>query len=139
MLPALKRAYALSTKPELANLKKNGIPKHRYSSKLGQVRAHLEAAGDKQLAALVDETAERQANLEVRFPLVFESVDSAVDKRNAKRKDLNADPDFQARNRAVVDAGKAIKDYEQKAAPDLIQLAADAKRYSDSHKSSEAK
>ena len=81
----------------------------------------------------------RQANLEVRFPLVFESVDSAVDKRNAKRKDLNADPDFQARNRAVVDAGKAIKDYEQKAAPDLIQLAADAKRYSDSHKSSEAK
>ena len=49
VLPALKRAYALSAKPELANLKKNGIPKHRYSSKLGQVRAHLEAAGDKQL------------------------------------------------------------------------------------------
>ena len=48
-LPALKRAYALSAKPELANLKEDGIPKHRYSSKLGQVRAHLEAAGDKQL------------------------------------------------------------------------------------------
>jgi hypothetical protein len=132
-------AYVLSTRPELARLKDDGVPKQRFTSELGQVRAQLEAAGDKQLAALVDETAERQANLEVRFPLVFESVDSAVDKRNAKRKDLNADPDFQARNRAVVDAGKAIKDYEQKAAPDLIQLAADAKRYSDSHKSSEAK
>ncbi len=132
-------AYVLSTKPELSTLKEAGIPKHRFPSELGQVRAQLEAAGDKHLAALVARTAERQANLETRFPEAFENVDAAVKERNAKRKDLNANPDFQACNKAVVDAGKAIKDYEQQAAPDLIQLAADAKAYSDSHKSSEAK
>jgi len=131
--------YVLSTKPKLSNLKETGIPKHRFPSELGQVRAQLEAAGDKQLATLVAKTAVRQANLETRFPEAFETVDAAVEKRNAKRKDLNLDPDFQARNKAVVDAGKAIKDYEQQSAPDLSQLAADAKEYSDSLKSSVAK
>jgi hypothetical protein len=131
--------YVLSTKPELAKLKANGIAKQRYASELGQVRARLEAAGDKQLAALVAETARRQAAIESRFPGAFESVDAAVEKRQAKRKSLNDDPEFQARNRAVVDASKAIKDYEQKAAPNLAQLAADAKAYVDSLKSSKAR
>jgi hypothetical protein len=128
-------AYVLSTKPELANLKEKGIPRQRFVSELGQVRAQLEAAGDKQLAALVAETARRQATVEARFPQAFESVDAAIEKRQATRKALNDDPKFQARNRAVVDAGKAIKNYEQKAAPNLAQLAADAKAYIDSLKS----
>jgi hypothetical protein len=131
--------YVLSTKPELASLKEDGIPKHRYPSELGQVRAQLEAAVDKQLAALVAETSRLQADLEARFPEAFESVDAAVKKRNAIRKSLNDDPEFQARNRAVVDAGKAIKDYEQKAAPNLAQLEAASKAYIDSLKSSGAR
>ena len=88
---------------------------------------------------LVAETAERQANLETRFPEAFETVDAAVEKRNTKRKALNVNPDFQARNRAVVDAGKAIKTYERQAAPKLTQLAAEAKSHTDSLKSSGAK
>lgn len=131
--------YVLSTKRELARFKENGVNRNRFPSELGQVRAQLEAAGDKQLATLVTRTAELQANLETRFPEAFEKIDAAVEKRNAKRKDLNLDPDFRARNRAIVDAGKAIKDYEQQSAPDLTQLAADAKEYSDSLKSSVAK
>jgi len=131
--------YVLSTKPELAKLKEDGIAKQRYASELGQVRAKLEAAGDKQLAARVVETARRQAALESRFPEAFESIDAAVEKRQAKRKSLNDDPEFQARNRAVVDAGKDIKDYEQKAAPNLAQLAVDAKAYVDSLKSCKAR
>ena len=77
----------------------------------------------------------RSAAVEARFPQAFESVDAAIEKRQATRKALNDDPKFQARNRAVVDAGKAIKNYEQKAAPNLAQLAADAKAYIDSLKS----
>ena len=99
---------------------------------LGLVRAQLEAASEKRLAALVAETARRQAALEARFPEAFETVDAAVEKRQATRKSLNDDPEFQARNRAVVDAGKAVKDYEGKAAPNLARLAADAKAHIDS-------
>ncbi|MBL6705016.1 MAG: hypothetical protein ISQ06_02815, partial [Planctomycetaceae bacterium] len=132
-------AYVLSTKPELARLKEDGIAKQRFLSELGQVRAGLEAASDQQLAALVAETAKRQAALEARFPEAFRSVDAAVEQRNAKRKTLNDDPEFQARNRAVVDAGKAVKDYEQKADPNLAKLAADAKTYTDSLKESAKK
>ena len=128
-------AYVLSTKPKLARLKEGRTAKQRYSSELGQIRAQLEAAGDQQLAALVAETARRQAALEGRFPEAFESVDAAVEKRQAIRKALNNDPKFQARNRVVVDAGRAVKDYEQKAAPKLAKLAADAKTYIDSLKS----
>ena len=131
--------YVLSTKPELARLKEDGIPKHRFPSELGQARTRLEAAGDQQLAALVAETARRQAALEARFPQAFESVDAAVDKRQAARKLLNDDPQFQARNRAVVEAGKAIKSYQHQADPNLAQLAADAKTYIDSLKSSDAR
>ena len=131
--------YVVSTKPELARLKEDGIPKHRFPSELGQVRARLEAAGDKQLAALVAETARRQAALEARFPQAFRRVDASVEQRNAKRKTLNDDPEFQARNRAVVEAGKAIKSYEQTADPKLAKLAADAKSYLDSLKSSDAR
>lgn len=131
--------YVLSTKPELSNLKEPGIPNHRFPSELGQVRAKLEAAGDKQLAALVAATAERQANLETRFPEAFKTVDAAVEKRSAKRKSLNDDPDFQARNKAVVDAGKGIKEYEEEADPNLAKLAAQAKAYTETLKSSDAK
>ncbi len=132
-------AYVLSTRPELARLKEDGVAKQRYVSELGQVRAQLEAAGDKQLAALVENTARRQAALEARFPEAFESVDAAVEKRNTNRKSLNNDPSFQARNRAVVNAGKAVKDYEQKADPNLARLAADAKAYTDALKASGVK
>ena len=132
-------AYVLSTTPELARLKENGTAKQRFASETGQVRAALEAASDQQLAALVTETAKRQAALEARFPEAFRSVNAAVQERNTKRKALNDDLEFRARNRAVVDAGKSVKDYEQKADPSLAQLAADAKAYADSLKSSEAK
>ncbi|MEO2009002.1 MAG: hypothetical protein ABGX22_10020, partial [Pirellulaceae bacterium] len=110
-----EEAYVLSTKPELARLKEDGTAKQRYASELGQVRAGLQVGGDQQLADLVAETAKRQAALEARFPKAFKSVDAAIEERNAKRKSLNDDPEFQARNRAVVNAGKAVKDYEQKA------------------------
>ncbi|WP_146526945.1 hypothetical protein [Novipirellula artificiosorum] len=130
--------YILSQKPELARLKEDGVNRNRFPSELGLVRAKLEAAGDKQLATLIAETARLQAALEARFPEAFESVDAAVEKRNAKRKSLNSDPEFQARNRAVVDAGKAIKDYEHQAPPNLDQLEAASKVYIDSLKSSDA-
>jgi hypothetical protein len=132
-------AYVLSTKPELASLKEDGIAKHRFPSETGQVRAQLEAAGEKQLAALVAEPSRRQADLEARFPEAFVSVDAAVEKRQATRKALNDDPKFQTRNRAVVDAGRAITDYEHKAAPNFAQLAAKSKAYLDSLKSSNAR
>ena len=125
-------AYVLSTQPELAALKEEGIARQRYASELGQVRTKLEAAGDKQLAALVAETSRLQAALEARFPDAFQSVDAAVEKRQAKRKALNDDPKFQARNRATADASKAIKEYEQQADPNLAKLAAEAKAYTDS-------
>lgn len=120
--------YVLSTKPELARLKETGIPKQRYISELGQVRVLLEAAGDKQLAALVAETAKRQMDLEARFPTAFESVDAAVEQRQANRKALNDDSKFQARNSAVVAAHKAIKEYELKADPNIAKLAEAAKQ-----------
>ena len=107
--------HVLSVQPELARFKEDGVPKHRFPSELGQVRARLEAAGDKQLAALVDETARRQAALEARFPEAFESVEAAVESRQAIRKSLNNDPEFQARNKAVVAAGQSVKDYEKNA------------------------
>jgi hypothetical protein len=132
-------AYVLSTKPELARLKEDGTAKQRFASELGQVRERLETANDQQLADLVAETAKRQAALEARFPEAFRSVDAAVEQRRRKRKALNDDPEFQARNKAVVDAGKAVKEYELKADPNLVQLAADAKAYVDSLKSSDAK
>ena len=128
--------YVLSTKPALARLQEDGIPRQRFASELGQVRARLEAAGDKQLAALVAETARRQAALEARFPEAFVSVDTAVERRQAVRTMLNDNPEFQVRNRVVVDALQAIKGYEHQAAPDLARLAAAARTYSESLKSS---
>lgn len=119
--------YTLSTEPELAKLKEDGIARQRYVSELGQVRARLEATGDRQLAALVAETARRQAELEARFPAGFESVDTAVSKRKAIRNALNDDAEFQTRNRSVVDAGRAVKDYELQAEPGLAKLAARSK------------
>jgi hypothetical protein len=88
-----------------------------------------------QLAALVAETSRLQAVLEARFLEAFENVDTAVDKRQAKRKSLDDDLAFQARNRIVVDAGNAIKDYEHRAALNLAQLETESKAYVDSLKS----
>ena len=88
------------------------------------------------MAVLVAETTERQVKLETRYPHVFESVDAAVEKRNTKRKDLNDNPDFQARNISVVAAGKAVKAYEEQASPNLTKLDAEAKAYSDALKTS---
>ena len=131
--------YVLSTKPELARLKENGVNRNRFPSELGQVRAQLETAGDKQLAALAAETTRRQAELESRYPKAFQCVDTAVEKRKAKRKSLNNDPEFQARNKAVADALQAIKNYEHKTAPSLAELEDLSKAYLDSRKSSNAK
>ncbi len=130
--------YVLSTKPELARLKEDGVNRNRFPSELGQVRAQLEAAGDRQLAALIAKTARRQAELEARYPEAFQSVDAAVKNRYAIRKSLNKDPEFQTRNRAVVDALQAIKDYEHKAATNLAELEAAFKAYVDSLKSPSA-
>ena len=117
--------YVLSTKPEIREL-----PKHRYASELGQIRAKLEAAGDQQLAAMVAETAKRQAALEAHFPDAFMSVDAAVIERNAARKALNDDSKFKARNKTVNDAGKAIKEYEHEADPSLSALQTASNAYS---------
>ena len=131
--------YVVSTRPELISLKDDGIARQRFTSELGQVRALLEAAGDEQLAALVAETARQQAALEARFPEAFESIEAAVARRQATRKALNEDPEFQTRNRAVVDATQAVKEYEEQAAPDLVQLAADARAYTRSLESIDAR
>ena len=88
---------------------------------------------------MIAETARRQAELEARYPGAFESVDAAVAERNAVRKSLNNDPEFQARNKAVVDALRAMKDYEHKAAPNLAELEAASKASIDSLKSADAK
>ena len=126
--------YVLSTKPQLAELKQNGIPKQRYTSELGQLRAELETAGDAKLATLVAETAKLQAVLKDQFPSAFQTIDRAVEKRQLARKALNDDPEFQARNKIVVAAGKAIKEYERNAHPGLAKLAAEAKAYVDARK-----
>ena len=126
--------YVLSTKPELARLKQDGVNRNRYPSELGLVRAQLEVAGDKQLVVLVAETARRQTELEARYPEAFQSVDAAVEKRNAIRKSLNDDPTFQARNKVVVESSKAIKQYEYKADPNLAKLEAASKAYLDTLK-----
>ena len=77
-------------------------------------------------------TAKRQKALRSRFPAAFQDVESLVAKRNATRKSLNHDTVFQARNRILIDAQRAIKDYERKVAPALVQLESDSKTYLDS-------
>ena len=66
-------------------------------------------------------------------------VESAAGSQIRFARVLNQDSEFQVRNRAVVDAGKAIKEYEHKAAPQLGQLEAAAKKYLESLKPSKAK
>lgn len=131
--------YVLSTKPELEKLNRKGLPKQRFNSELAQVRAQLESNSDKKLAALVAETARLQAALENRFPEAFESVDAAVEKRNAVRKSLNSDSQFQSQNRLVVDANNALKEYVLKAAPELAELSARAAAYQKDLKPSKSK
>ena len=60
------------------------------------------------------ETNRLQKAIEEAYPQVFESVDVAVEKRNTARQSLNDDPAFQALNKKVVEAGRAVKEYEQK-------------------------
>jgi hypothetical protein len=127
-------AYVLSTYPALARLKEDGIPKQRFVSELGQARAELEAAGDEQLAALVVRTADLQNALHDSYPGAFQDINELVAKREVVRKSLNSDPVFQEQNRVVVDAGKAVKQYELKAAPRLLKLAEAAKAYAGSSK-----
>jgi hypothetical protein len=124
-------AYLILQYPSLVQLKEDGIPKQRYASELGQARAKLEAAGDEKLAALVLQTAAYQRALEKRFPEAFQDIDLLIEKRKEARKSLNHDPAFQAQNKAVVEAGKAVKQYEQNAAPMLVELAAKAKAAAD--------
>ncbi len=63
-------AYVISTKPSLVEFKADGVSRQQFNSELGLVRARLEAAGDKQLAALVANTASLQRSLEKRFTMV---------------------------------------------------------------------
>lgn len=66
-------------------------------------------------------------------------MDAAVVERDAIRKSLNNDSEFQPRNKAVVDALRAMKDYEHKAAPKVAELEAASKAYIDTLKSSNSK
>ena len=60
------------------------------------------------------ETNRLQKAIEVAYPQAFESVDAAVEKRNTTRQALNDNPGFQVLNKKVVEAGRAVKEYEQK-------------------------
>jgi len=53
--------------------------------------------------------------IEDSYPEAFKSVDEAVEERKAVRQSLNDDPAFQALNKKVIDAGRAVKEYEQRA------------------------
>ena len=61
------------------------------------------------------ETKRLQKAIELSYPEAFKSIDKAIEKRTAVRQSLNDDPAFQSLNKKVVEAGKAVKEYEQKA------------------------
>jgi hypothetical protein len=63
----------------------------------------------------VAETKRLQKAIELSYPEAFKSIDEAIEKRTAVRQSLNDDPAFQSLNKQVVEAGKAVKEYEQKA------------------------
>ena len=75
----------------------------------------LENNSDSQLGAFVAETKRLQKAIEHSYPEAFKSIDEAIEKRKAVRQSLNDDPTFQALNKQVVEAGKAVKEYEQRA------------------------
>ncbi len=116
--------YVVSRFPKLKEL-----PKHRFQSELALSRAKLEKASDKELASLVAESERRQVQLEAKFPDAFSDVEILVEKRNAIRKALNDDPEFQKRNREVADAWQGIKQYELNAEPRLVELEAARKAF----------
>ena len=107
--------YVVSLYPDLQALRSDGIPQHRFLSEQAQFRKQLENNSDTQLGALVDETKRLQKVIEHSYPEAFKSIDEAIEKRKAVRQSLNDDPTFQALNQQVVEAGKAVKEYEQRA------------------------
>ena len=107
--------YVVSLYPELQALRSDSIPQHRFLSEQAQFRKQLENNSDAQLEALVAETKRLQKAIELSYPEAFKSIDEAIEKRKAARQSLNDDPTFQALNQQVVEAGKAVKEYEQRA------------------------
>ncbi len=107
--------YVVSLYPDLQVLRSDGIPQHRFLSEQAQLRHELEKNNDSQLQALVAETKRLQKAIELSYPEAFKSIDEAIEKRTAVRQSLNDDPAFQSLNKQVVEAGKAVKEYEQKA------------------------
>ena len=107
--------YVVSLYPDLQALRSDGIPQHRFLSEQAQFRKQLENNSDVQLGALVAETKRLQKAIEHSYPEAFKSIDEAIEKRKAVRQSLNDDPTFQALNKQVVEAGKAVKEYEQRA------------------------
>ena len=107
--------YVISLYPELQALRSDSIPQHRFLSEQAQFRKQLENNSDAQLEALVAETKRLQKAIELSYPEAFKSIDEAIEKRKAARQSLNDDPTFQALNQQVVEAGKAVKEYEQRA------------------------
>ena len=111
--------YVVSLYPDLQVLRSDDIPQHRFLSEQAQLRHELEKNNDSQLQALVAETKRLQKAIELSYPEAFKSIDKAIEKRIAVRQSLNDDPAFQSLNKKVVEAGKAVKEYEQKALADL--------------------
>ena len=107
--------YVVSLYPDLQALRSDGIPQHRFLSEQAQFRKRLENNSDSQLGAFVAETKRLQKAIEHSYPEAFKSIDEAIEKRKAVRQSLNDDPTFQALNKQVVEAGKAVKEYEQRA------------------------
>ena len=107
--------YVVSLYPDLQALRSEGIPQHRFLSEQAQFRKQLENNRDAQLGALVAETNRLQKAIEHAYPEAFKSIDEAIEKRKAVRQSLNDDSTFQALNQQVVEAGKAVKEYEQRA------------------------
>ncbi|MEO2000096.1 MAG: hypothetical protein ABGW75_00620 [Pirellulales bacterium] len=107
--------YVVSLYPDLQVLRSDDIPQHRFLSEQAQLRHELEKNNDSQLQALVAETKRLQKAIELSYPEAFKSIDEAIEKRTAVRQSLNDDPAFQSLNKQVVEAGKAVKEYEQKA------------------------
>ncbi|MGI9446311.1 MAG: hypothetical protein ACR2NI_01495 [Pirellulales bacterium] len=111
--------YVVSLYPDLQALRSDGSPQHRFLSEQEQFKKQLADNGDSQLGALVAETKRLQKAIELSYPEAFKSIDKAIEKRIAVRQSLNDDPAFQSLNKKVVEAGKAVKEYEQKALADL--------------------
>ncbi len=112
--------YVVSLYPDLQALRSDDIPQHRFLSEQEQFRKQLENNGDSQLGVLVAETKRLQKAIELSYPEAFKSIDEAIEKRKVIRQSLNDDPSFQSLNKQVVEAGKAVKEYEQKALAHLL-------------------